>query len=376
MKSDKQRMVSTEPAWSTYIHAKGAALGMPVAGNFELTGRCNFGCKMCYVHDSDGSDELTAEQWIEIGRQATEKGMVFLLLTGGEPFLRKDFKEIYFALKKLGLLISINTNGSLIDQEMFEFLTENPPLRMNISLYGCSNETYTRLCGKPMFDVVSRNIFRLHEAGISIRLNASITPYNASDIEGLYQLAEQWNVPLKATTYMFPPVRVKGCKYGEAQHRFSAEEAAKYMLKCQEQYLSPSRLAENYEELFFEDEDCAGSIEHMRCRGGSTSFWVTWDGRMLPCGMFPSEGFAIAEHGFWGAWQAVREFSKTILLPEKCGRCSHKKKCPACAAACLAETGRTDVIPDYICEMTSTFNKMTAEKYGNAAKNESLFKNL
>ena len=97
---------------------------------------------------------------------------------------------------------------------------------------------------------------------------------------------------------------------------------------------------------------------------------------MLPCGMFPSEGFAIAEHGFWGAWQAVREFSKTILLPEKCGRCSHKKKCPACAAACLAETGRTDVIPDYICEMTSTFNKMTAEKYGNAAKNESLFKNL
>ena len=141
MKSDKQRLVSTEPAWSTYIHAKGAALGMPVAGNFELTGRCNFGCKMCYVHNSDGSDELSAEQWIEIGRQAAEKGMVFLLLTGGEPFLRKDFKEIYLALKKLGLLISINTNGSLIDDEMFDFLTENPPLRMNISLYGSSNET-------------------------------------------------------------------------------------------------------------------------------------------------------------------------------------------------------------------------------------------
>ena len=202
MKSDKQRMVSTEPAWSTYIHVKGAALGMPVAGNFELTGRCNFGCKMCYVHNSDGSDELSAEQWIEIGRQAAEKGMVFLLLTGGEPFLRKDFKEIYLALKKLGLLISINTNGSLIDDEMFDFLTENPPLRMNISLYGSSNETYTRLCGKPMFDVVSQNIIRLHEAGISIRVNGSITPYNAGDIKGLYQLAEQWNVPLKATTYM------------------------------------------------------------------------------------------------------------------------------------------------------------------------------
>ena len=364
MKSEKQTMVSTEPVWSTYIHAKGAALGMPVAGNFELTARCNFGCKMCYVHDSDGTDELSADQWIEIGRQAVEKGMVFLLLTGGEPLLRKDFKEIYSALKKLGLLISINTNGSLIDQDMFDFLSENPPLRMNISLYGCSNETYARLCGKPVFDVVSRNIIRLHEAGISVRINSSITPYNACDIKGLYKFAEQWDLPLKATTYMFPPVRVNGCKYGEAEHRFSAEEAAGYMMQCQEQYLTPERLAENYEEIFFEDEDCAGSDEHMRCRAGSSAFWVTWDGRMLPCGMFPSEGFAIAEHGFEGAWQAVRAFAKSIVLPEKCGRCSHKRKCPACAAACLAETGRTDVLPDYICEMTSTLNRMIAEKYG------------
>lgn len=364
MKSNKQSMVSTEPAWSNYIHAKGAALGLPIAGNFELTARCNLGCKMCYVHGSDGSDELTADQWIEIGRQAVEKGMVFLLLTGGEPFLRKDFKQIYSALKKMGLLISINTNGSLIDQEVFDFLTENPPFRMNISLYGCSNETYMRLCGKPMFDVVSRNIIRLHEAGISIRMNSSITSYNACDIKELYQFAERLNVPLKATTYMFPPVRVNGCKYGEAEHRFTAEDAAEYMLKCQEQYLTPSRLADNYEELFFEDEDCFGAGEHMRCRAGSTAFWVTWDGRMIPCGMFPTEGFAIAEHGFWGAWQAVREFSKNILLPEQCGKCSHKTKCPACAAACLAETGMTDVKPEYICEMTRTLNKLTAEKYG------------
>lgn len=294
--------------------------------------------------------------------------MVFLLLTGGEPLLRKDFKEIYSELKKLGLLISINTNGSLIDQEMFHFLTQDPPLRMNISLYGCSNETYTRLCGKPMYDVVCRNICRLKEAGISIRLNASITPYNAGDIKGLYRLAEQWNVPLKATTYMFPPVRVNGCKYGEAHHRFSAEEAAGYMLQCQEQYLSPQRLAETCGEISFEAEDCTGSEERMRCRGGSSAFWVTWDGRMLPCGMFPSEGFSVAEYGFEGAWQAVRSFSKTIVLPEKCGRCSHKKQCPACAAACLTETGRTDAVPDYVCEMTKTLNRITAEKYGCAGE--------
>lgn len=363
MKINRQQMISTEPAWINYMHAKGAKLGLPVAGNFELTGRCNFGCKMCYVHNSDGSDELTDDQWIEIGRQAVENGMLFLLLTGGEPFIRKDFKRIYTELKKMGLIISINTNGSLIDDEIFEYLVENPPFRMNVSLYGSSNETYMRLCGKPVYETVSQNIIRLHEAGISIKINASITPYNASDIEQLYSFAEQLGVPLKASTYMFPPVRVNGCKYGEAWHRFTADEAAEYMLKCQEQYLTPEKLADSYEEIVFEDEDCCNEENHIRCRAGTTAFWVTWDGRMLPCGMFPVEGFRLSEFGFEESWKGVQKFSKNILLPEECGRCSHKKRCPSCAAACLAETGKTDVKPEYICNMMNELNRITANKY-------------
>ena len=53
MSETKRKTEGIEPAWSTYFHAKGAALGLPVAGNFELTTRCNFNCKMCYVHDNN-----------------------------------------------------------------------------------------------------------------------------------------------------------------------------------------------------------------------------------------------------------------------------------------------------------------------------------
>ena len=121
MSQGTNRAARTEPMWSTFIHAKGARLGLPIAGNFELTSRCNFQCKMCYVHDQKNVD-LSAEEWISIGKSAVDQGMVFLLLTGGEPFLRPDFCEIYEALYKMGLLISINTNGSLIDDSMFAFL--------------------------------------------------------------------------------------------------------------------------------------------------------------------------------------------------------------------------------------------------------------
>ena len=117
--NQKQSQSAVEPAWSRYIHAKGARLGLPIAGNFEITSRCNFNCKMCYIHDNAAQGELSAAEWIEIGRQAAGAGMVFLLITGGEPLIRKDFPEIYLGLKKLGLLISINTNASLLTDELF-----------------------------------------------------------------------------------------------------------------------------------------------------------------------------------------------------------------------------------------------------------------
>ena len=359
----KQLSGNGEPLWNTYIHAKGKALGIPVAGNFELTTRCNLNCKMCYVHNCGLTEELSAKEWIEIGNAAVKSGMIFLLLTGGEPLVRKDFKEIYLALKKMGLLISINTNATLIDDEMFEFLIENPPLRMNISLYGTSNETYLRLCGRPVYDIVVKNITRLHEAGISIRLNASITPYNACDIEELYQFADKLNIPIKATTYMFPDVRVNGCKYGEAMHRFKPEDAAKYMVLCKEQYLNEEQLSEFAKIGHFEDEDCYSEGEGMRCRAGSTSFWMTWDGRMLPCGMFATEGYSVKAYGFKEAWNAVRNETKSILLPAECRGCALKGMCPSCAAACMAETGKTDIKPEYICKMTKGVQELAEQKY-------------
>ena len=124
--------MSSEPILSTHLHYVGRKRGLPISGTFELTARCNFNCPMCYVHlqqddiDARGK-ELTAQQWIELGRQAKDAGMVFLLLTGGEPFVRKDFFEIYDALKQMGLLISINSNGSMLKGEIMEKLLANPP---------------------------------------------------------------------------------------------------------------------------------------------------------------------------------------------------------------------------------------------------------
>ena len=77
------------------------------------------------------------------------------------------------------------SNGSLIDRDWLDFFRHEPPFRFNITLYGGSEETYERLCGRPMFGRVTENIRALRQLGIGVKLNASMTPYNVADMEAM-----------------------------------------------------------------------------------------------------------------------------------------------------------------------------------------------
>ncbi|MFR2769413.1 MAG: radical SAM protein [Thomasclavelia sp.] len=83
---------------------------IPISGTFELTPRCNFNCKMCYVHLLEKDipkygKELSAKKWIDIAKQAKEAGTTWLCITGGEPLLHPEFEEIYTQLSKMGFLL-------------------------------------------------------------------------------------------------------------------------------------------------------------------------------------------------------------------------------------------------------------------------------
>ena len=355
------KKVNTEPYIATYLHSKGRRMGLPIGGNFELTARCNFNCPMCYVHLSNDDvaaqgKELTAQQWIDIARAAKDKGMVFALLTGGEPFVRKDFFEIYDAMKEMGLMISINTNGSMLKGEIRRRLIENPPFRINVSLYGGCTETYKNMCGQAAFDEVVENIRAIKEAGIDIRLNVSITPYNQQDIEKIYAISQELGVHVKASSYMYPSIRVNGGKYGYGD-RLSPVEAARCGVRWDLQRFTEEEFAlraENMKNLIsVEEPDCSTDmVEGVKCRAGSSSFWLTWDGRMLPCGMMPEPVAYPLEVGFDAAWETIMAKTAEIRTPAQCTACPKKQVCPVCAAVTITETGRFDGVPTYVCQQT------------------------
>ena len=76
---------------------------------------------MLYPHGEVTSRERgglrSIEEWLHIANQLQEIGTLFILLTGGEPLLYPDFKELYIRLKEKGFILTINTNATLIDDE-------------------------------------------------------------------------------------------------------------------------------------------------------------------------------------------------------------------------------------------------------------------
>ncbi len=359
----EKRIFSGESLITELLHRKGFQNGIPISGNFELTARCNFNCKMCYIHQQHPQNqELCAEQWLSLGRALTDRGMVFLLLTGGEPFLRPDFPEIYLGLRQMGLMVSVNTNASLLNDEILNAFRKAPPARVNVSLYGGCEETYSALCGNSAYKVVTDNILKMHSAGVHVRLNATINPYNAADIDAIYQFAKDHDLIVRGTAYMYPPVRA--CAEQGSCVRFTPKEAAECMLKFREHTLTPEQIlnmAVPAQELDF---DCTEDGGPMRCRAGRTSLWVTWDGRLLPCGMFPTEGYPILSMGFDEAWSHVRSDVAQVVMPAECAVCNKREHCGVCAASCLAENADTRMKPDYICEMTDWLDRLILEKYG------------
>ncbi len=361
--------ISTEPQQLHRLFQKASQLGTPFSGTFELTARCNLDCGMCYIHRRENDSaalalELPASRWIDIARQSAQSGTLLMLLTGGEPFVYQDFFEVYDACLELGMLVSINTNATHLTDSAIEQLAKNPPTSINVSLYGASNKAYERQCGGTgLFDRVTASIIKLRESNIQVKINYSVTDCNSEDMNAIFDFARENKLNVRASTYMFPPARA--CGIGDCDVCFkrpdarSAGQNSARIVRTRypdDAFLESAALMRMQGEMNGEINSCIErSGSQVVCRAGSCTYWVTFDGRMLPCGMMSKPGVSLSDNSFSDAWEKIKADTAKIVLPEKCKRCDIRYACEMCAASCSAETGSFDGVPEYQCEKTRAF---------------------
>lgn len=336
---------------------------IPISGAFELTSRCNLQCKMCYIcqparEQNIINKERTAKEWIKLAGEARDAGMLFLLLTGGEVFIRKDFKEIYEELSNMGFNINIYTNATLITPQITKWLGRLQPSKISITLYGASPETYQKVCGfADGYKRAVNGIDMLLAEGIVVGLRTTVVMGNAVEFDDLAELADARGIDLGIVNYIAPR-REAGCT-DPVGNRLSPGDLVEYEEHVQEYNVRTNKqvITDNSTKPG-ENRIIEGQADAYRCKAGKCEFWVGWDGGMHPCGTFNEPVARPFETGFLKAWEDLGKLCKLVPICEPCQECSIQNYCIKCPARHMLETGCYDKPAPYLCELA----KNRAEK--------------
>jgi radical SAM protein with 4Fe4S-binding SPASM domain len=322
---------------------------LPMSASLELTERCNVNCAHCYINRPPGDREaqrreLTTSQWQNLLDDMTQAGVLGLVLTGGEPLLRDDFREIYAHAKKRGLIINLFTNGTLISPGLADFLRDLTPSMMEITVYGRTPETHeavTRVAGS--YERCLRGIDLLLARGIPLALKTMVMTINAHELWDLKAWAEGLGVRFRYDTAL--NARLDGGKQPLAL-RLSPEQVVEFDRKDKQRYQEWLEFGEK----FVGPRD---SEYLYTCGAGLASFSIDSYGKMLPCVISRSVAYDVTQGSFTEGWE---DFMPKVRLQKTrkkypCARCELLPLCEQCPGWSHLEHGEPDSPVDYLCRV-------------------------
>ena len=360
--------------FSLRLHNKSvnAEKRIPINATFDVTHRCNNRCVHCYcslpANDEKAiSEELSAKEIEKLFDELRDMGCLWLLITGGEPLLRPDFRDIYLSAKRHGFIITVFTNGTLVDEGIADFFAQYPPFSVEITMYGATPETYERVTRVPgSYELNWSGLQRLVEKKVKLKLKTMALTINRHEIHQLDNIARGMGCEFR-----FDPIlnkRLDDRKYSDpVKYRIPADDVVKLDMEF------PERMKEHKEFCERMVGEPTKSDKLITCGAGRSSINILPAGMALPCSMLISRGESIREKSLREIWEL--DFQKLLDQKKdfsiKCDYCSLQNLCGQCTGWSLLEHGGSDKVVQYLCGIaqkraeTFTFLKNRMEEdYG------------
>ena len=315
------------------------AKAIPISGTFELTPRCNFECRMCYVHLKperipEFGRELSAKEWIRIAGEAREAGTTWLCVTGGEPLMHPEFETIWRELTGMGFFITLQTNASMITRRMAELFEECPPKGVKVTLYGSGDGVYERVCRvKDGFTRVDQGIQRFMELGIPVQLISTVIRQNVEDVQRMAFYAYSHRLPWMATGGIKPSVRGADSQAREVRVQEKTDEHLRQEIRWRMEK-APVNIAR---------KPCT------YCKDYRLGYWVTWNGEMRFCSFMNEPHIDVKEQAFAKAWEELIRYQEALDWPQECKTCEAQSVCFKCAGTLAAECGSAERVSEEFC---------------------------
>ena len=337
--------------FSGKVHSNKSSKRIPLDASIDLTYRCNNKCVHCYCNLPENdvtakSNELTTEEVKKLFDGLASLGTLWLLITGGEPLLRKDFEEIYLYAKKKGFIITLFTNGALIDNKTVELLSKYPPFVVEISLYGATAETYEKVTRvKGSYDRCMEGIKKIVKAGIKLKLKSMAMTINLREIEAMDRMARELGCEFR-----FDPIlnkRIDDNEFSDpVKYRISPEDVVRL------DKMFPKRMEEwkQFCDKFVGEP--AKDDRLYKCGAGIGMIHSDPYGTAKGCMMMKKDVFSVRTHDLKWIWDkgifSDITRKKDFSLP--CDDCHLANLCGQCAAWSVLESGDIKKEVAYLCK--------------------------
>ncbi len=330
--------------------------------DLELTERCNNNCIHCHINRPAGDRkarerELSTSAVKSILTQAAAVGALSVRLTGGEPLLRTDFKEIYLHARQLGLAVLIFTNACLITPELANLFARVPPLKkIEVSVYGITRESYEAVSRAPgSYRAFRRGFELLLQREIPFLVKGALLPPNVDQVSEM----DAW-----AQSLPWPEGRLGFSMFFDLRSRRDSEtrnrEIANLRLEPETGLAILSRDRDGYVD---DMRQFCGTFmgppgDQLFACGAGASPCVDAYGNLQACMLLrhPDTVYELKNGSIENALQdhipsvrAMRARNPEYLT--RCARCFLKGLCEQCPAKSWTEHGTLDTPVEYVCRI-------------------------
>lgn len=327
------------------INEKARRECFPFAASAALTYRCNLECVHCYARTSaDARREWGTQAWKSVLDQLAQANCLFLLITGGEPLIRPDFPEIYRHARLRGLVVTVFTNGTGIDDGILELFRTYPPRNVDVTIYGATESTARAITGRDgVLEACLDGVRRLKQEGIRVGLKTVAMTLNRDEIPGMKRMAEQLGVPFRLDASVFARFDGDAAPLG---YRLSPSEIARI------DFASPER-ASAWRDQYEKRRHKLGAGALYRCSAGRTHAHINPSGELQPCVTTSHIRFPVDGAGFAGAWERMRgELERRRTCSDSaCIDCEKHVLCGYCPGFSRLETGDEKGFSSFLCEL-------------------------
>ncbi len=293
--------------------------------------------------------EMTFEEHCHLLDELVAAGTLWILYSGGEIFARKDFINIYTEAKSRGFLITLFTNGTLINERIADHLSKYPPFSIEITLYGATRETYESLTQIPgSYDRCMKGIGLLLERNLPLKLKTVPTTINHHEVYEMKSLAERLGVEFKFDPLVNPRI---DCSQSPLAVRLSPEQVVGLEYRDTARKEEYRRLANDAVPAL--PKEIPSESQRYSCGGGVNGCAVDPNGKMSICVISHQQGYETRNGSFREGWEGrLREIRmQPRTRPNICDACHIQNLCSMCPANGELENGDPESPVDFLCQV-------------------------